>query len=167
MKSKNLAVLLVVVAVIVASYLIFSKSQIAKAPVKPQNQNQAQDQKTTRPAVAKVEVQAVPKTELPKDFPSDVSLEAGAEITLNFNAINAKGEYQASREFISKKTVAENYVLYQKILKDNGWTITIAKADAPAGSFIFAEKNNYKLNIRIYTDAGKAVRVSINNIISK
>lgn len=169
MKNKTLVVLLVILAVVAVGYLVLSEGQKVKEPVKSQNQTQDQskNQSPAQPEKPKVNVQGVPKTELPKDFPSDIPLEVGAEVTLNFNGTNAKGELQASREFISKKTVAENYALYQKALKENGWNITNTIADAPAGSLIFAVKDNSDLNIRIYIDAANKVRVSINNVVSK
>jgi len=161
MKNKTLVIVLLVIAAASAGYLVFSASQKDKAlTVKPQNQTQ-----NRQPGQA--QMQAVDKDKLPKDFPADIPIEAGAEITLNFTAINANGETQASREFISKKTVAENYALYQKSLKESGWNITRVDDKSPVGSLIFATKGNYKLNIRIYTQAGNQVRVSINNILAK
>ncbi len=88
-------------------------------------------------------------------------------MTLNYNATNTAGNFQASREFISKKTAAENYAFYQKALKDNGWTITSTQENVSAGDLIFATKGANTLNIRIYSDADKKVRVSINNEIKK
>lgn len=169
MKNKILIILLVVVAVTAAGYLVFSKNQGVKEPINSPNQTQDQskNQIPAQPEKVKVEMQTVAKNELPKDFPADIPLEAGAEIIFNFNATKANGEFQASREFISKKTVAENYAFYQNALKENGWDITNTEENASAGSLIFAEKINNKLNIRIYIDADKKVRVSINNIVNE
>jgi len=114
-----------------------------------------------------VPVEAVSPSQLPQQFPADIPLEAGAQVTLNYNATNAAGNFQASREFISKKTIAENYAFYQAALKDNGWSITGTQAGTPAGDLIFATKGTSNLNIRIYTDTNNKVRVSISNEIQK
>ena len=91
----------------------------------------------------------------------DIPLETGATVTLNYNAVNASGKFQASREFISKKTVDANFNFYLDSLKKSGWTITQATQD-PKQSVILATKGDNNLNIRIYTDAGK-VKVAISN----
>ena len=117
--------------------------------------------------VAKVEITQVPTATLPTGFPSDVPIEAGATITLNFQGTNAAGEYQASREFISAKTADANFKYYQEVLKSGGWTVTNAIDDtARSQKIILATKGASSLNIRIYPSQGK-VHVSINNITAK
>lgn len=182
MKNKILVILLVVLAVVAVGYLVFSSNkQIAQAPIKSPdqaNKNLVQPgvktnepvASTGQPEKAKVDVptvEMVAKNELPKGFPGDIPLEAGAEITLNLNTINPIGGSLAVREFISAKTVAENYALYQKALKENGWKITSAQENTPLGNLIDAEKDKNKLNIRIYVDAVKKVIVSISNMVIK
>jgi hypothetical protein len=165
MKNKSLYLLLGVLVLVVVVLVAVSKNRTAKAPAEsPQAQSQ---QKPSSEQPKAVPVQAVDVGKLPQEFPSDIPLEAGAQVTLNYNATNAAGNFQASREFISKKTVAENYALYQKVLKDNGWTITGTQENTPAGNLIFATKGENNLNIRIYTDPDKKIRVSISNEIKK
>lgn len=174
MKNKILITSLVVLAVVAVGYLIFSNSnnQIANESIQPPEQSpapdQAKDQSPAQPEENQVKIQEVAKNELPKDFPSDIPLEAGAEITLNFNTIIPTGELQATREFISAKTVTENLVLYKKILTENGWNITSTNEKSTVGSLIFADKGKNRLNIRVYIDpVSNKVKVAINNIVTK
>jgi hypothetical protein len=121
-------------------------------------------QPTATSALKSVEIRTVDATKLPERFPTDIPLEAGATTTYNYNAVNANGEYQSSREFISKKSVAQNFSFYQTALKNAGWSITAAVNDtANRQEIIFATKGLNSLNVRIYVKGGQ-VRVSINNI---
>ncbi len=165
MKNKYIWIILGVLAVVLVVVLVLNKNRTA--PASKNTSPSGQSQPEAKNEVKSVPIETVKTTALPQEFPSDIPLETGAEVTLNYNATNAQGQYQASREFISKKTIAENYALYQQVLKSKGWTIISTQEDASAGSLIFAEKSNYSLNIRIYTDAQKKVRVSINNVVKK
>ena len=105
----------------------------------------------------------VDTAQLPEQFPSDIPLEQGAKITLNYNAVNAKGMYQASREFISAKSLDQNFEFYQRVLKQNGWMITQTLDDPTRHQkIILATKGANNLNIRVYLDSG-VTKVSINN----
>ena len=167
-KISIIVIVIVILAVVFAAVLWVTKGNVSPRLANP---SASSTPKSAAPAAAPVVVPVVttpvPQGALPQQFPSDIPLEAGAQITLNYNAINAAGNFQASREFISKKTVAENYALYQTVLKDNGWNITGTQAGVSAGDLIFATKGSNNLNIRIYTDQSKQVRVSINNEIKK
>ena len=110
-----------------------------------------------------VSITNVPNTILPDRFPTDVPVEAGADIVYNYNAINAAGHFQSSREFISKKTEDQNYVYYQQTLAAAGWTITQAINDGVKNQrIILANKGANSLNIIINTQDGQ-VHVSVNN----
>src|SRR5579862_5803833 len=69
---------------------------------------------TQQPAIVKPNVTQTavdPKT-LPQDFPANIPLEKGATVTQNYNAQSISGQYQATRAFESKKSVADNDKLY-------------------------------------------------------
>ncbi len=165
MNNKALYILLGVLVLAVIVWVALSRNG-AKAP-EPKGQTGQTQQKPAKEQPKAVPVTSVPKDKLPEQFPSGITLEAGAEVTLNYNATNSAGNFQASREFISKKSASENFALYQKILKNDGWTITSTQENVAAGDLIFATKGANTLNIRIYTDANKQVRVSINNETKK
>lgn len=157
-KSIIVIIILVVVAIAAVAYSMSKGTKTAdqvKAPISKKQPAPEQPKK--------VEVTNVETTKLPDRFPADIPVEQGAIITYNYNAINAAGKFQASREFISKKTMDENFTFYQDTLKKAGWTVSSAIDDtAHTQKIILASKGGNSLNIRIYTDNGK-VKVSINN----
>lgn len=153
-------VILVIILIVLLAVVILVVTGMNKATPAPQPVKSSQTNVTTAPAPVKLT--EVDKTKLPDRFPADVPIEAGATITLNYNAVNAKGLFQASREFVSKKSMADNFTLYQKALTASGWTITSAM-DQPNQKIILATKGANNLNIRIYTDPTGQVKVSINN----
>ncbi len=170
--KKVLYAILAVVIVAGVAIMMFRSSRSGPAMQnKADDQNQASSKNAppkptgepSKPAAdyKPVPQTAVPETKLPDRFPSDVPIEAGAQITQNFNAVNSSGKFQASREFISKKTVEENYTLYQAVLKQNGWTVT-STTTSSVQSIILATKGADSLNIRIYS-SNNIVKVSINN----
>lgn len=121
---------------------------------------------TTTPTASHqpVPITAVDPKQLPQKFPADIPLEVGATIIYNYNAVNAQGQFQATREFISKKSADANFTFYQTALKASGWNITAATDDTARNQkIILASKGSNNLNIRIYTDNGQ-VKVSINNL---
>lgn len=158
---SNKIIISVVAVIAIAGLVLVFKSQapktLAPAPVAVENANK---EAVVQPPIA-VPQTNVDVAKLPERFPSDVPLEAGAEVTSNYTAVNAKGLYQSTREFVSKKTLAENFALYQSALKQAGWTITQSIDDA-AQKVILATKSGSSLTIRIYT-VGSDVKVLIAN----
>jgi len=159
---KKMSIILGLVIVLALGVWYFA---ITASKEKPGNQNVfTVPSASSSEFTVQVPMTDVDKNKLPEKFPSDVPLETEAVITYNYNAINAAGEYQSSREFVSKKTPDENFALYQSALKSSGWTLSSAIDDTVrAQKIILASKGSNNLNIRIYTDAGQ-VKVSINNI---
>lgn len=164
MSKKNTTLLIAIILLVIlgAGFYLLKKSKVAK----PANQAPVP---VTKPysysgegQAPKVTLAPVDKTVLPERFPSDIPLEAGAAIIFNYNAVNVAGQFQASREFVSKKSMADNLSLYQTSLKASGWTIT-SVSDQPTQKLIFANKGGNYLNIRIYQAVGQ-VKVSINNL---
>lgn len=89
----------------------------------------------------------VPPEQLPERFPADFPIESGAGILTNYNYENAES-IQATRKFISAKTLAANYTFYQKYLKDNGWTVSVS-SNSPEVKYLSATKNGATLAIQI------------------
>lgn len=121
----------------------------------------------TKSTLGKVTMTEVDASKVPNDFPKDLPLEHDAKILYNFNAVNAKGENQATREFVTKYSLKINYDLYKGVLQDNGWIITTDQ-NPDAEKVLIATRGNNTINIHIYTDVKTLEnRVSINNSLKK
>jgi hypothetical protein len=168
-KKSAVISVLVLVVIILGAWLVFThlpasapKSQPESKPASAVSSGSATPTESQKP-------QPVPQTtinnsQLPPGFPSDIPLEAGATITQNYTATNFSGMFQSSRDFISAKSMAENFALYQAALKKSGWTITSATNDTGSNRYIiFATKTSNFLNILISTNSSGQVIVSINN----
>ena len=79
--------------------------------------------KTEKSPELKVAKQDVDAAKLPDRFPNSLPLEPGAMVLQNYNATAASGMYQATRTFVTSKTLAENFRVYDDYLKKNDWTI--------------------------------------------
>ncbi len=125
-----------------------------------QAQTKKVNQNNSKPIAKLTQIE---KDKLPDKFPAEIPVEANAEITLNFNAINLSGKFQSTREFISSKSIEDNFILYLDILKKEGWVVG-QKIDDTAKNqkIILASKGEEQLNIRIYTDVGD-VKVAISS----
>lgn len=114
----------------------------------------------------KVEIKEVDKNLLPDKFPADFPIEAGAQILKNYNSED-DDVYQATRQFASKKTVAENYKYYTDYFKANGWKIT-GSNDGSTIKSVTAEKGGGKISISISQNVSiKAVVVNVNYTVAK
>ncbi len=71
----------------------------------------------------KVNQKEVDQTKLPDKFPSEIPLEQGAKITQNYNATGSDGRFQATRAFVTAKTLDANYKIYTDFFKNNGWQL--------------------------------------------
>lgn len=98
-------------------------------------------------------VSIVPNDQLPIMFPPDIPIEAGAAVKSNFNAAGGNGQFQATRSFVSAKSVAINFSLYQQFLANNAktWTIisTVDNASDQNNESLFAKSNAGLLTIAI------------------
>lgn len=84
--------------------------------------------------VQKPVVKTFPADELPSGLPSDIPLEADAQVLRNerVTAEKVEGtEVQARRVFVSNRSVEENATLYLEYLTQNGWEV--ADSESPEG----------------------------------
>jgi hypothetical protein len=151
-------VLIVLVVAVIVALLIWFMGGSKKTSVPANPGTQAT---TTVEAPKGVSQTDVDPSKLPDRFPADVPLEAGAQVTANYTAVNAAGMFQSTREFISKKSILDNYELYQAALEKAGWKITSVTGDA-GQRIILAAKGENKLTVRIYA-SGADVKVLIAN----
>lgn len=87
-------------------------------------------------------------SKFPEKFPSNVPIEAGSEITQNYNATTPDGRLQATRSFITKKSLVENIDLYTNFLKKDGWKTSVSNND-PAFMKVTGSKEGQKLIIAV------------------
>lgn len=135
----NNPVFKMVLIVIALLALLFVAVQLSKHPVSP-TKNSMEDKKKT------VQISPVDYNKLPDKFPTDLPLEDGANITQNFNATEVDGRYNATREFNSAKTLAQNIAVYTKYLKTNDWQVK-ATIDQPALKMVMGQKGNQQLQV--------------------
>jgi hypothetical protein len=151
-----LAVIVAAIAIVAVVVISLVKKQ-SNETTPPTQQNQNQDQQTGK----KTEV---PTSQLPARFPADIPLEAGAQITQNYNADGPEGQYQASRVFISKQTLDANLATYQAYFKAKGWKVgaTINEANY---KFITGTKDNAQLQVTAQLANGqKTVTISYTEL---
>jgi hypothetical protein len=70
----------------------------------------------------------IPRTQLdtsvvPTEFPAGLPLEAGAPVTQNFTAEGENGLQQSTREFVTERSLAQNFEIYSDFFKRDGWKI--------------------------------------------
>ena len=165
----NKKIIVIIIVLFVGAAILVALQQIKKTTPAPTGTSDTTNKpaNTNEKPSHEVKVIEVDHAQLPENFPADVPTEKGAVIVYNFNAINAQGQDQSSREFISKETLKKNFDLYTKVLKDGGWTIT-GSTDGETQKIILATKGDNSLTIRIYTDSvTKKNRESMNNIVAK
>jgi len=107
----------------------------------------------------------VTASQLPQGFPANLPIEPGATLTQNYTTTNPAGNLLAVREFVSKKTMAENFALYKNFLITNGWSITFT-LDAADQKVLNAQKENIQSRVRTYT-ANDQVIVTLQAITGK
>lgn len=93
----------------------------------------------------KVVVDQVDSNQLPDRFPANFPLEKNVPINANYTA-QAEGAFQSTRQFISNKSLAENYKLYSDYLKKDGWKIEATLDEATVKS-IFATKGRASVTV--------------------
>lgn len=168
MKNNLVIVIAIIVVVLLVGGILYLRGNSSEGQLGNTQTGAGSGTAAGQPgqSMERVQIADVPVEKLPEGFPADVPLESGAEVTLNFQGTNANGEYQASREFVSKKSAEENFEYYQSVLKRNGWTIPdggVIDDTARNQKIILASKGGMNMNIRIYTTVGQ-VRVALSSV---
>lgn len=151
---KRLGIIIVILAIIGFSFWSWQKSHSKK---------QSQVTQTTKQpeAVDNTEVTKVDNTELPNRFPADFPMDKGAQVLVNQNS-EKDGAYQASRSFVTSKTLTNAYTLYNNYLKKNGWTIVIGNSK-DVSKFIYATKDP-NTSITINLDKNNIINQNTVNV---
>ena len=101
---------------------------------------------------------------VPPNFPTDIPIEAGAQVEQSYGLNEQTGSEQLTIVFVSGKSVKENYDLYLSFLKDGEWDVLNTHED-PALSALYGTKEQYDINVTIseYSSSGiVASQVSIS-----
>ncbi len=93
-------------------------------------------------------------------FPTDIPVEAGATVIQSSSTTNSAGQTVATYEFISKKTIVDNFMIYKNSLPPNRWAISIMQ-DLVAKKIIDATKGDVQAKITISKNTSNQVVVSI------
>ena len=114
-----------------------------------------------------VETEYVAQDKLPEKLPADLPTEEGAPIQRNEVVKISANETQYARNYLSKKTVAENYAIYEKYFNDTGWRIT-STSTAETYASLSAQKADTKevllVNISKNSITGD-VSVEVNMVV--
>ena len=144
MSPKNAKLLIVaIVVVVVALYAVYViKTGNWLIGWQRDGSPSSQQQATESPVISQVDT-----SKLPDSFPTDIPLESGAKVEQNYNA-SVSGKIQATRIFVSAKSLSENFTLYKTWLTKNGWKID-ATLDQPSLKVLVASKGSEMINITI------------------
>ena len=126
----------------------------------PSNEMANKAEKQEKPAV---EIKKVDESQLPDQFPAEIPLEAGAQVTGNYTATTPDGRFQATRSFETKKTLEENLRIYQDFLKSHGWTITSTINQTQLKAILATkDSSNIQINMSLNpTTKVKAVDITV------
>lgn len=142
--SQVFKLLVVVAALLCLLYVAYILSNKSK-----------ERQQVEAPQLAAPEKTNVDFSELPTKFPSNVPIESGAKTTQNFEVKSPDGNFQATRGFETKLSLADNLKLYTDFLKKDGWEIK-------------ATVDNKDLKMVIGQKAEKSLQITMNeNTITK
>lgn len=150
-KNQKILIGLVIVLLVLAGILYLAKNKLG---------NKGGSDRSNQPAsVNKVNVDF---SKDPENFPSSIPIEAGAQVTQNYNAAAPSGQYQATKTFVTKASLAENLSLYTNYLKSNGWTVE-GTVDESNYKSVAGKKDNEKIQVNI--DENKTSKVKTVSII--
>jgi len=119
LQSKKIVWVFAVIGIIIvalAIVMVIINRQMAKPTTTKTN--------TKTAAELKVDRQEVPPATLPENFPTDIPLEKDAKVIQNYTATTNNGGFQSTREFETKKTLAESYRIYKAYFQQNGWQLS-------------------------------------------
>lgn len=111
------------IIVLVSVFLLFKSRQRNLGLNKTQNQKLPE---------TKTKVEQVPSDKLPPKLPENLPIEKEVGLLRNEIVETSVGEQVSQTEYVrhyfSKKTVKQNYEIYQKYFKDNGWKILFSQS---------------------------------------
>lgn len=151
--QQKLIYLIVILAVVVAAVWFLKKQRVPPPGSEPAKQ--------TTPAVIR---EALPQEQLPKNFPADFPLIPAekTEIVQNDN-VTVEGKQQGRRQFVSDKTLEENYQLYKDYMQKTAWLI-LSDINEPDYKSLIGRQGSQVLSVSISKNA-ESGGVIINAVI--
>lgn len=153
--KKMLVGLIVIIALAIGATLVISMFKKDETPqIAPVVES---------PIKSKTEV---PQNKLPDKFPVNVPEEEGAEISQNYNASAVDGSFQATREFVTKKSLAENLTIYTEYLKRDGWIVK-STIDGKSYKMVSGSKDKQEIQVSIGENSAtniKTVSISLTQL---
>ncbi len=153
-----LLILVLLVIITVAAKVLPKRQAVPNSASKPSASSQAQ----TPPPMP--QVAAVPPAKVPPGLPANLPWEKGATILQNFTAKDpVSGKTQSTREYVSAKSLDDNFSVYQKYLKDNGWTV-VSGISQPTIKNLSAAKAGARLDVTISKTPDNKVTVIVSYV---
>jgi hypothetical protein len=141
------AIIIVLVVGVVTWMIIDHQIQVAKT--QPPIQRQA----PTTAAATSSDIVQVPGNQMPIGIPTDMPMDANAQILQNFQTNYPNTQQQESvREYVTSKTLAQAYADYTNYFQKNGWTIG-STLDLPTTKLISAKQGFVSISITIGTNS--------------
>ena len=104
------------------------------------------DEQLSQALPAQVQKTNIDFSQAPEKFPTNIPIESGARLTQNYNATTPQGEFQATRTFITEKSLTENIDFYTDFLNKDGWKTNLS-VDQANFKMISGAKEGKKINI--------------------
>lgn len=158
--QKKYAVIIALVILAAAVVAVSRSGSFKKLMPGPKDKLSGEQQ----PAPPPPEITQVPDNQLPQGLPKSLPLEPGAEILENSTIRQpGSGKTQATRVYVSGKTSEQNYSLFEKYLKDNGWQVLSSANYAETKSFS-ATKGTARLDIIVGSNPDGKITVRISHL---
>ncbi len=125
------------------------------------------DKGSSKRAPEQLELTDLKQNRLPEKFPSNIPLENNANITQNFNAVTPEGLFQATRAFVTAKSLEENLRIYTDYMDKNEWQIQNT-INEPNLKMVQGNKGKARLQITIGESSSdpkvRTVTISYNEL---
>jgi hypothetical protein len=150
-KSKKITYLIIILILFAVLAYAMSRNKAIQtiAPVSVEH-NTGQTPPAPKLVVNKTEVAG---NVLPQKFPKDVPLEKGAPLTQDYNATTNDGRFQATVEFVTAKSLADNYDLYKSYMNKSGWKIVVDNNGTNGLKVLAGDKSGAQLQVTMGTNS--------------
>jgi hypothetical protein len=138
-KNKGINVILILLLVVALVMLLMNLNSKNEAEIIPSSNNQPQDTEGEDFMVKN----SVADSVLPEGFPSNIPLENGANILVNYSGIDRENRFQATRAFESKNTIDRNVQIYKEYFEREGYQKVELKINEPKRKALVADKGEW------------------------
>jgi hypothetical protein len=132
---RPLTILIVVIAIGVAGYYLFSHYYSSKNPEIVRNHS--------------FELTHSPIGEIPKNLPADIVQEEDIKILGSYTVADKSDQVQETLKYSSTKNILTNHKLYEEYFTKNNWALNYNKTDESTYATLIAKKGIYTINVTI------------------